>query len=65
MEAPAKPGLLRETLQFLRSRPLMVFVVIGLATGVTLWATGQQTALAITAFLVVGVVIVTTAIGMV
>ncbi|TDT31028.1 heavy metal translocating P-type ATPase [Naumannella halotolerans] len=65
LEAPAKPGLLRETLQFSRSRPLMVFVVIGLATGVTLWATGQQTALAITAFLVVGVVIVTTAIGMV
>ncbi|MGO1539536.1 MAG: heavy metal translocating P-type ATPase [Leucobacter sp.] len=43
----------------------MVFVVAGLATGVTLWATGQQTALAITAYLVMGIVIVITAISMV
>ena len=64
-EDPAKPGLLHETLQFLRSRLLMVFVIIGLATGVVLWAAGLQTALAITAFLVVGVAIVVTAIGMV
>lgn len=64
-DAQSTPGLLQETLRFLRGRLLMVFVIIGLATGVVMWATGQQTALTITAFLVVSVVIVITAIGMV
>src|SRR5690625_302144 len=52
-------------LQFLRGRLLMVFVMIGLATGVALWAAGLETALAVTAYLVLSVVIVVTAIDMV
>ena len=55
----------RGTLQFLRGRTLMMFVIIGLTTGVILWAAGQQTALAVTAYLVLGVVIIITAIDMV
>src|SRR5690625_1537437 len=51
-------------LQFLRGRLLMVFVMIGLATGVALWAAGLETALAVTAYLVLSVVIVVTAIDM-
>lgn len=65
MDAQARPGLLHETLHFLRSRLLLVFVIIGLTTGVILWATGQQSLLAVTAFLVVGVVVVITALVMI
>lgn len=43
----------------------MMFVIIGLAAGVAAWATGQSTALAITAYLVLGIVIVVTAVEMV
>lgn len=53
-----------DLLQFLRSQWLTILVVIGLATGVTLWALGQTTALAAVAFGVVGIVVVVTAIGM-
>jgi len=56
---------MREVLQFLRSRPLMIFVVIGLATGVTLWALRQALPLAVVAYIVIGVVIFVTAVGMV
>ncbi len=50
---------------FLRERLLMVFVIIGLALGVTLWALDQQTALAFTAYTVLVVVIAFTAVEMV
>ncbi|QEA29441.1 hypothetical protein FGL91_13260 [Microbacterium sp. CBA3102] len=56
---------MREVLQFLRSRPLMIFVVIGLATGVTLWALRQALPLAVVAYIVIEVVIFVTAVGMV
>lgn len=52
-------------MEFLLGRKLMVFVVIGLTTGVALWVTGQTMALAVTAYLVLGVVILLTAIDMV
>ncbi|MGO3148381.1 MAG: heavy metal translocating P-type ATPase [Leucobacter sp.] len=42
----------------------MIFVLVGLAAGVVLWLTGAETPLAITAYLVLGVVIVITAIDM-
>lgn len=50
---------------FLRGRLLLVFVLVGLTTGVVLWALGQEVLLALTAYLVLGVVIISTAIGMV
>ncbi len=56
---------MRDTLAFLRQQPLIVFVIAGLALGVGFWATDQPTALAVTAFVVIGIVIVETAIGMV
>ena len=52
------------TIEFLRNRKLMMFVLVGLTTGVVLWATGLITALAVTAYLVLGIVIVITAIDM-
>lgn len=64
-ERGTKRRPMREVLQFLRSRPLMIFVVIGLATGVTLWALGQALPLAVVAYIVIGVVIFVTAVGMV
>lgn len=69
MSAESSPSLkvspLRETMSFLRAHPLMVFVIIGLATGVILWATGPHAALAVVAYVVVGIVVVLTAIDMV
>ncbi|HCS60099.1 MAG TPA: heavy metal translocating P-type ATPase [Microbacterium sp.] len=53
-----------KVVEFLRSRMLMIFVMIGLATGITLWATGLETALAVTAYLVLGLVIMVTVIDM-
>lgn len=64
-ERGTKRRPMREVLQFLRSRPLMIFVVIGLATGVTLWALRQALPLAVVAYIVIGVVIFVTAVGMV
>ncbi|ASK67120.1 cadmium-translocating P-type ATPase [Brachybacterium avium] len=48
----------------LRDRAMMLFVIAGLAAGVILWATGLTTALAVIAYLVLGIVIVVTAIEM-
>lgn len=42
----------------------MMFVLVGLATGVMLWLTGAEMALGVTAYLVLGIVIVITAIDM-
>lgn len=42
-----------------------MFVIVGLALGVGMWATDRPTALAVTAFVVIGIVIVETATGMV
>ena len=42
----------------------MIFVLVGLATGVVLWLTGAETPLAVTSYLVLSVVIVITAIDM-
>lgn len=53
------------TMDFLRTRKLMIFVMLGLIAGVVLWLSGQMTALAFTAYPVLGIVIVITAIGMV
>lgn len=64
-ERGTKRRPMREVLQFLRSRPLMIFVVIGLATGVTLWALRQALPLAVVAYIVIEVVIFVTAVGMV
>ncbi|WP_394214871.1 heavy metal translocating P-type ATPase [Brachybacterium vulturis] len=50
--------------EHLRDRALLLFVIAGLAAGVILWATGQSAALAVIAYLVLGVVIVVTAIEM-
>lgn len=52
------------TVEFLRNRKLMMFVLVGLATGVMLWLTGAEMALEVTAYLVLGIVIVITAIDM-
>ena len=46
------------TVEFLRNRKLMMFVLVGLATGVMLWLTGAEMALGVTAYLVLGIVIV-------
>ncbi|MGX1702962.1 heavy metal translocating P-type ATPase [Microbacterium sp. NPDC055357] len=61
-ESPRAASL---TLAFLRSRKLMIFVMIGLTTGVVLWVAGLTTALAVTAYLVLGIVIAITAVDMV
>lgn len=53
-----------QTVEFFRNRKLMRFVLIGLTTGVVLWLTGAEIALAVTAYLVLGVVIVIMAIDM-
>lgn len=63
--APAQPARGRDVVLFLRDRLLMVFVIVGLALGVTLWALDQQTALAVTAYTVLVVVIGFTAVEMV
>ena len=52
------------TVEFLRNRKLMMFVLVGLATGVMLWLTGAEMALGVTAYLVLGIVIVISAIDM-
>lgn len=52
------------TVEFLRNRKLMMFVLVGLATGVMLWLTGAEMAIGVTAYLVLGIVIVITAIDM-
>lgn len=52
------------TVEFLRNRKLMMFVLVGLATGVMLWLTGAEMTLGVTAYLVLGIVIVITAIDM-
>lgn len=44
--------------EFLRNRKLMMFVLVGLATGVMLWLTGAEMVLGVTAYLVLGIVIV-------
>lgn len=49
----------------IRGRLLMVFALVGLVVGVISWALGADRTLAWTAFLVLGVVIVVTVIGMV
>ena len=61
-EAPSSTS---RAVEFLRRRKFMIFVIIGLTAGLVLWATGQTTALAVTAYLVLGIVIVVTAIDMV
>lgn len=63
--APAQPARGHDVVLFLRDRLLMVFVIVGLALGVTLWALDQQTALAVTAYTVLVVVIGFTAVEMV
>ena len=63
--AAAQPSRGRDIGLFLRDRLLMVFVIVGLALGVTLWALDQQTALAVTAYTVLIVVIGFTAVEMV
>lgn len=50
---------------FLKRRRLMLAVIVGLIAGVVFWLTDQTTALAVTAYVVLGAVIVTTAVGMV
>ena len=50
---------------FLRRRGLMLAVIAGLVAGIVFWLTDQTTALAVTAYLLLGVVILTTAVGMV
>src|SRR5699024_849606 len=50
---------------FLRRRGLMLAVIAGLVAGIVFWLTDQTTALAVTAYLVLGVVTLTTAVGMV
>ena len=61
---PEASHALSSTVEFLRNRKLMIFVLVGLATGVVLWLTGADTPLAVTAYLVLGIVIVITAIDM-
>ncbi len=54
-----------DALAFLRRQPLLLLVVAGLALGVVLWAADETTALGLTALVVLGIVIVDTAVGMV
>lgn len=61
----ASPSRLRETLRFLSSRPLMLFVIAGLTAGIVFWAAGMHTPLMVTAYAVMGTVIAFTAIEMV
>ncbi|MDP3969625.1 MAG: heavy metal translocating P-type ATPase [Nocardioides sp.] len=56
---------MRDTAVFFRGQFLTVFAFVGLALGVALWALDQSTALATTAYVVIGIVIVVTAVGMV
>ena len=63
--AQAQPRQARDVVAFLRDRLLMVFVIVGLALGVTLWALDLPTALAVTAYTVLVVVIGFTAVEMV
>ena len=55
---------MRDLIAFGRHQFLTVFVLIGLTLGVGFWAFDQTAALAVTAFVVIGVVIVVTAIDM-
>lgn len=50
---------------FLRQQSWTVFALVGLSLGVAFWVSGASIALAVTAFVVIGVVIVVTAVDMV
>ncbi|MBP1324961.1 heavy metal translocating P-type ATPase [Leucobacter exalbidus] len=63
-QASESSRALSPTVEFLRNRKLMIFVLVGLTTGVVLWLAGAEMPLAVTAYLVLGVVIVVTAIDM-
>ncbi len=52
------------TVDFFRNRKLMIFVLLGLTIGVVLWLAGAEKPLAITAYLVLSIVIVITAVDM-
>lgn len=54
-----------DTLAFLRQRPLLLLSLGGLTVGLVFWALDQTPALAVTAYVVLGVVILQTAVGMV
>ncbi|WP_204163415.1 heavy metal translocating P-type ATPase [Nocardioides gilvus] len=56
---------MRQSVVFLRQQLLTLFAALGLGLGVGLWAFGPASALAVTAFVVLGVVMVATAMGMV
>jgi len=51
-------------MSFLRQRVLTVFVLAGLALGVGFWVLGENSVLAVTAFVVIGIVIVVTAVDL-
>lgn len=55
---------MRDSLVFLRQQWLTLFAVVGLTLGVGLWALGASQALAVSAFVVLGVVMTLTAIDM-
>lgn len=54
-----------ETASYLHQRALSAFALVGLALGVAFWALGASAALTVTSVVVIGVVIVATAVGMV
>ena len=56
---------MRDFAEFLRQRPLTVLAAVGLAMGVALWSLDRPTALMVTALVVIGTVVVSTAVGMV
>src|SRR5690606_15160402 len=56
---------MRGSLSFLRQQLLTIVVLVGLALGVGFWAFGDTSRLATTAFVVIGIVIVVTAVDMV
>src|SRR5690625_5229188 len=58
------PTFSQRAAAFLQNRKLMIFVVIGLTAGVVLWMTDITPALVVTAYVVLGVVIIVTAVDM-
>lgn len=56
---------MRGSLSFLRQQLLTIVVLVGLALGVGFWAFGDTSRLATTAFVVIGIVIVVTAVDMI
>ena len=60
-----KPLVVSDPMQFFRRRLLMLVVIAGLVTGIVLWAAGLEMALAVTTYLVLGIVIAVTAVDMV